>query len=89
METTKTGQTLYMIIGVAGTGSGSLTWPEDFDIVGATFNEHEAHEIAGAMNKENGFVYDDDGDQDEDANQPDTDVREYYVETLDVLTRKG
>jgi hypothetical protein len=88
METITTSQQVYMVIGVERTGSGSLTWPESFDIAGAFFNYDEAQEWANAKNADAGFVYDENGDLAEDEDQPDEDEREYYVETLDVLALK-
>lgn len=41
---------LFLVIGVTGTGSGSLTWPEDFDIVGVYETEKLAKARAKSMN---------------------------------------
>lgn len=41
---------LFLVIGVAQSGSGSLTWPEDFDIVGVFESEERALARAKEMN---------------------------------------
>ena len=87
METITTTQQMYMVIGVEQTGSGSLTWPESFDIVGAFLNYDDAQACANTKNEERGWVLDENGDPEDDADQPD-DERMYFVETLDVLTSK-
>ncbi len=41
---------LFLVIGVTQSGSGSLTWPEDFDICGVFESETEADDYCLANN---------------------------------------
>lgn len=43
---------LFLVIGVAQSGSGSLTWPEDFDIVGVYDDKDLAQKEAKRLNPE-------------------------------------
>lgn len=54
---------LYLIFGYAQTGSGTLTFPEDFEIVGYTTSEDEARDKCNELNKE---VYEQEGGSSDD-----------------------
>lgn len=58
-------KTVYLVIGVRGTGSGSLTFPEDFDILECHTDEESAQEKCDVLNEGNDVTEDDDGDTDE------------------------
>jgi len=57
---------MYLVVGVVQSGSGSLTWPEDFDVVGVFDDEGEAHKDAFERNVKSGFEFDEDGDEVQD-----------------------
>jgi hypothetical protein len=57
---------VYLVLGVANTGSCSLTWPEDFDLLGYFDNEADAEKYAEAKNKEEGVPKDPDEEDFED-----------------------
>ena len=66
----KNKQKMYCVVGVAGTGSGSLTFPEDFDFAGVFIDKVKAQKHADGMNvdilEENG-VFLEDGESPEDV----------------------
>jgi hypothetical protein len=57
-------KSLYAVVGYATTGSGTLTYPEDFDFVGVFQSSGAAQKCADQKNKEvieeNEIEYDDD-----------------------------
>ena len=84
-NTSSTGsKKFYLIIGVRGTGSGSLTFPEDFDIVGVTDDHDRASRECDELNAGNGFEYDEHGDQCQEDDL--SDEFEYSVEEVDFLS---
>lgn len=65
--------TVHIVVGVMQTGSGTLTYPEDFDIDGVFAERSDAEERCKALNKhliEDGVV-DEDGDYVGDAGEED------------------
>lgn len=73
METIKSGKQVFLVVGVMNTGSGSLTWPEDFHMEGVFDNQEDAQEFCDELNSDNVGV---------------DDEFEYTVEDLNVLLKK-
>jgi hypothetical protein len=69
--TTKTGQEVFMVVGVDN--NGMLVWTESFDIQGVFFDRAEADKYCEELNES------------DDEEDPD-DRLEYEVYPLDVLT---
>lgn len=59
---------LFLIFGYTQTGSGTLTFPEDFEIMGYTTSEDEARDKCNELNLEvyEDFVSDEDKDDDDE-----------------------
>ena len=57
----------FLVLGYVDSGSGSLTFPEDFDFVGAYTDKDEAQEHVDLLNRKNGTKdpYGDDEDEDD------------------------
>ena len=72
---------LFLIFGYTQTGSGTLTFPEDFEIMGYTTSEDEARDKCNELNLE---VYEDyvsnedEDDDDEDDDDEDDDDEEEF-----------
>lgn len=66
----KTKTQMFFVYGYAQSGSGSLTFPEDFDFVGFFHSENEAQELVKKLNakirEEEGLPQEGDDDYDED-----------------------
>lgn len=71
----KKNKKMFVVIGVMNSGSGSLTWMEDFDLVGIYDNEEDAQSDCDARNPVN------EDDMEDDR-------MEYDVYPLDVLKKK-
>jgi len=69
---------VFMVIGYKQTGSGTLTYPEDFDIQGVFTTRGDATKHAKKLNNE----------AQKDEYYDSEESMEYEVETLDVLTAK-
>jgi hypothetical protein len=67
---------LFLIFGYTQTGSGTLTFPEDFEIMGYTTSEDEARDKCNELNLEvyEDFVSDEDDDEEEFGTQEWTDM---------------
>lgn len=67
---------LFLIFGYTQTGSGTLTFPEDFEIMGYTTSEDEAREKCNELNLEvyEDFVSDENDDEEEFGTQEWTDM---------------
>lgn len=50
---------VHVVFGYMNTGSGSLTYPDDFETVGFYEDKVEAQEHVDRLNKENGYEEDD------------------------------
>ncbi len=83
-------KSVHLVIGVRGTGSASLTWPEDFDIVAAYTDEAEAREHALSLNNgRDPFEFDEDFDNDDDRDDDDDgETYDLQYQTIPVPLRK-
>lgn len=78
---------VYVVFGYANTGSGSLTWPEDFEIEGFYENKRDAQAHVDRLNDENGV--DECGEYTDDEEHDDQyDGTVYTVETVKNLKSK-
>lgn len=71
---------VYLVIGQSDTGSGSLTWPEDFDVVGVFYDKNaaEAHALQLLAPWINGGV----DKNDIDADEKEYEDGSYYYEVM-------
>jgi len=87
-DITKSGQKVFLVMGVMDTGSGSLTFPEDFNLKGVWTDETDARAHADLLNRESqGLPERQEG---EDFLIPDFEVSDdevFDVYDLDVLTK--
>lgn len=74
---------VYVVFSYENTGSGSLTYPEDFDFVKAFTDPLKAETFAAESNKANGVpTEDEDGDEIDDVDCIDTDQYDGTIHTV-------
>lgn len=81
---------MFAVIGVMDTGSGTLTWMEDFDLVGVYDNEKDAQKDCDERNdtiKSEEEVNEDEDDEEYDDEDELTEEMKYEVYPLDVLKK--
>jgi len=76
---------VFLLLSVCNSGSGSLTWPEDFDLKAVYEDEGEADAEAERLNDANGVSVNDD-DEDDDYECDDEDI--YEVHPLTFVKKK-
>lgn len=78
---------VYVVFGFMNTGSGSLTYPEDFEFEGFYDNEKDAQGHIDRLNGENGV--DEDGEWDENHEDEDDDYDGMVYQVEEVKNLKG
>lgn len=86
---------VYVVFGYMNTGSGSLTYPEDFETVGFYEKEEDARAHVKRLNDEEGVPSCcrdhwevEDSDEDEEEEDEDYDGMVYTVDVLENLKTK-
>jgi hypothetical protein len=77
----------YLVVGFMNTGSGSLTFPEDFDFIAIYMNEAEADKHAAQLNRESGAPDPDAEDYDENDYDPTSDEMRYETYGVELMTK--
>jgi hypothetical protein len=80
---------MYVVIGHVNTGSGSLTYPEDFDVVGYCATRAEAAAACDRLNalerEQNGYAPEPEAGEDDEFNDYDDDEFDGMVYEYEVI----
>lgn len=78
---------MHLVIGVRGTGSGSLTWPEDFAIVAVYTSEKEADAHALLLNDGKDPFAGDEDDYDDLLDEDESYELQYQSWPVELMTK--
>ncbi len=81
MDNKSSKKKLFLVVGVVQTGSGTLTYPEDFDIIGWSRDQVKAQKRADKENERVGRNSSDPDEEEEDL----SDLPLYEVEEIEEI----